>query len=222
MNWKSMSPERRKTVALAGIGAIGAIVLAVQFALAPALEAIRKAADEAAGLRDRMTREETILQAEPSARQAYAREAARWNAAEETVPPRDSPFLWATERAYRLARECGLVIDSLQETAVSVPEWVVRDRPRTAADGESATPEETRLYGPYGVQIAGQADFGQLTDFLGRLEREHPLLVLAALTITAGRTPERQGFRMVLEWPRFQAPETRRPNPDLSRGEGSP
>ncbi|MDZ4198948.1 MAG: hypothetical protein U1E27_06645, partial [Kiritimatiellia bacterium] len=137
------------------------------------------------------------------------------------------PFLWAAEHLYRMSRDCGVTVESLQESALPTPEWIARPKPKTVAaaapaDGETPPPPPqaaTRHYGPYGVQIVGQADFDQLTAFLSRLEQEFPLCSISGLMMTAGRSPEAQILRITLEWPRYLGPEEDRPKFESSAPE---
>ena len=62
-------------------------------------------------------------------------------------------------------------------------------------------PTPLRLHVRQPVRFTAQGSYMAAISFLMRLEKEHPLVALQAMSVSATADPERQNVEMVLEWP---------------------
>ena len=51
------------------------------------------------------------------------------------------------------------------------------------------------------IKVTAQGSYMRAISFLLRVEKEHPLVALQSLSISAATNPERQQIEMILEWP---------------------
>ena len=62
-------------------------------------------------------------------------------------------------------------------------------------------PTPLQLHVRQPVRFTAQGSYMAAISFLMRVEREHPLVALQSMSISAAADPERQQIEMVLEWP---------------------
>ena len=62
-------------------------------------------------------------------------------------------------------------------------------------------PAPRQLHGRKAISISAQGSYMAAVSFLMRMEREHPLVALQSLTVSATSKPAVQQIEMTLEWP---------------------
>ena len=76
-----------------------------------------------------------------------------------------------------------------------------RTLPVTKPQFKPGIPLQKQLYTRAAIRLNAHGSYQSAISFLLRLEKEHPLISLQALDITAQQTPAQQTVSLVLEWP---------------------
>jgi len=192
MKWKfeELTTEQKQIIVLCILLSFGISYAVYRFALVPSLKAMGKARDELGELETQlrtarrmiMHRAEIVQQLQESGERLR-----QWVKA--YVAPRENALAWATEYIYRQARQVGIDVESASETAVGLVPW-------------QSSPETRRIFDPYVIRILFRTDFFRLVEFLDRVEKTNPFVIVGQITITANRTePEHHNVEVRLIFP---------------------
>jgi hypothetical protein len=165
----------------------------------------------------------------------------------QNLPPEDNPFLWATERVYRYAREHHVAVESITELRQAVPAWVAastaapaggddddaearrRPVPRAPPGAAPRKPEpppadEGRHFSPYTVQVKLRCAYPDLLALVAAIERDNPYASVSSLSVVADESsPEQQSvLRLSIEWPRHVGPLDKAIRDAVLAQEGTP
>lgn len=231
MRRESTAPKKkRQTLLLVGLGCAGLVAIVVQFVVIPAGSELGYQKQESRIRGDRIRQAESELKSESKDRAGHEKMAGTLQALLDTLPPDINPNLWVTEHVYRIARQSGFSLDSLQEIATSTPNWLQAPKEGASEAGREteeiaqkenaprspapkAAPKVARFrFGPYRAQATGTAEYETLKIFFEELEKAFPLMAVQNLTITVGTVPDRQAIAFTLEWPRDTGPGQDRPS----------
>ena len=186
--FQNMAPNARRSfvvTAVLGAAAAGFYMFAVQ----PAEESLAKARRDNDELSSRLQMVNANLRGVPANKERLAK------LDEELKPFRDEmlePHLGSYAMRAKsilepLAVGAGLVG---MDYADMTPRKLPVPRP---------TPLQLHVRQP--VRFTAQGSYMAAISFLMRLEKEHPLVALQSMSISAAADPERQQIEMVLEWP---------------------
>ena len=186
--FQNMAPNaRRSFVVTAILGGAAAVIYL--FAVQPTEEALAKARreyDEAAGR----------LQMVNANLRGAAANKERLAALDAALKP------FRDEMLEPLLGSCAMRAKSIIEplaAGAGLLNMDYADMPARALPLPRPTP--IRLHKRQPIRFTAQGSYMGAISFLLRMEREHPLVALQSLSISATTDPDRQQIEMVLEWP---------------------
>ena len=186
--FQNMAPNaRRSFVVTAVLGAAAAGIY--MFAVQPAEDALARAKRDSEELSNRLQMVNANLRGVPANKERLAKldDALKPFRAEMLEPHLGSYAMRAKSILEPLAVGAGLVG---MDYADMTPRKLPVPRP---------TPLQLHVRQP--VRFTAQGSYMAAISFLMRVEREHPLVALQSMSISAAADPEKQHVEMVFEWP---------------------
>ena len=251
MRWKSLTKEQRERLVLKALLGLIAIAAAFVYGLKPMLERMEAERAELQGLQGDLDSISRLLGRQQALRTGLEENVRTLRTLfTQKLPPLDNPFLWATERVYRYAREHHVAVESITEARLPVPLWVAAPAPEAAKPAEeeaedarrrppaarpatpSTAPKENRKeeaaaparrFAPYSVQVRLRCAYPDLLAFIAAIERDNPYASISSLSILSDESwPEQQSIRLSIEWPRHVGPLDKAIRDAVLAGEESP
>ena len=108
----------------------------------------------------------------------------------DRIPPGKNYYSWATEEIYSTARHYGLEIDSIDE--FKQVESVKRGKKEK---------KEGLYFESYSLRISAHGSYENTRQFLKGLEKEHPLVRVSGLDLSAAGNPEQHDVQVFVQWP---------------------
>lgn len=177
--------EQMQLVILGAAVAAVALFAGVYFLLAPLLKTWKQDVAQAVEIRAKLDEARAVVRSRADILDQMAEERGRLRGIAQHIPlPVLGNYLLGMDADVReLAAGSALEIKSVMDSEAL---------PINFAD---------QLCRVYGVRVAAEGNYNDLTGFLSRLEAAHPLVTVSALNITAqpGK-PNRHDIRMVLDW----------------------
>ena len=119
---------------------------------------------------------------------------------ENYLPPKDSPFAWATDRINAAADASGI---KLEHVRVAKHTAIIPQAPMNV----QIKPIPPRFI-PYQVHVKLACSYASLRQFIYQMEESNPFVCINHLTITSIKhAPLNHGCEVIFEWPRELSPQ---------------